>query len=230
VGYPGHLGRRFFLNQILREKKRKKKETAPRPSHQMYHYLRLAEFIGAETPERPFALARPPHSAGRAARIAVCPGAEYGPAKRWPAERFAEVIRDLNLARTCEWTIVGTFKDRLVGDEILAQAGQPANVENRCGQTTLDQLITILRSSDVLLTNDTGTMHLAALLGVPTVSIFGSTEPSLTGPLGSGHTILRKQVECSPCFLRTCPIDFRCMMAIEPKAVVAALLSRLARG
>ena len=80
-----------------------------------------------------------------------------------------------------------------------------------------------LRTCDVLLTNDTGTMHLAAHLGVPTVALFGSTEPALTGPLGAGHRVIRHHVECSPCFLRECPIDFRCMQAIEVSEVSAAV-------
>ena len=79
-----------------------------------------------------------------------------------------------------------------------------------------------LRQCSLLLTNDTGTMHLAALLGVPVVAVFGSTEPRLTGPLGNGHIILRHHVECSPCFLRECPIDFRCMRAIPVAAVIQA--------
>jgi ADP-heptose:LPS heptosyltransferase len=99
---------------------------------------------------------------------------------------------------------------------------------NRIGQTTLDQLIDELRECRLLLTNDTGTMHLAALLGVPVVAIFGSTEPRLTGPLGNGHIILRRHVECSPCFLRDCPIDFRCMRAVSVQEVADAVLSTLA--
>ena len=99
---------------------------------------------------------------------------------------------------------------------------------NRIGQTNLEQLIQELRSCRLLLTNDTGTMHLAALLGVPTVSIFGSTDPRLTRPLGDGHIVLRHQVECSPCFLRECPIDFRCMKAVTVQEAVAAVLSLLA--
>jgi heptosyltransferase-2 len=78
-----------------------------------------------------------------------------------------------------------------------------------------------------LLTNDTGTMHLASLLGVPVVAIFGSTEPGLTGPLGDHHIVLRHHVECSPCFLRRCPIDFRCMKAVTVQGVVDAVLSIL---
>ena len=100
---------------------------------------------------------------------------------------------------------------------------------NRIGQTTLDQLIDELRQCRLLLTNDTGTMHLASLLGVPVVAIFGSTEPLLTGPLGNGHIVLRHHVECSPCFLRECPIDFRCMKAVNAHEVGDAVLSMLAK-
>jgi lipopolysaccharide heptosyltransferase II len=100
---------------------------------------------------------------------------------------------------------------------------------NRIGQTTLEQLMQELRECRLLLTNDTGTMHLAALLGVPVVAIFGSTEPRLTGPLGDGHVVLRHHVECSPCFLRDCPIDFRCMNAISAQEATDAVLSILAK-
>ena len=104
------------------------------------------------------------------------------------------------------------------------------NCVNRIGQTTIEQLIDELRKCRLLLTNDTGTMHLASLLGVPTVAIFGSTEPRLTGPLGNYHIVLRHQVECSPCFLRECPIDFRCMKAVAVEEVVEAVLSVLKSG
>lgn len=226
VGFAGHTGRGLFLNQVLREKKRKgAKKAAPAtpPEHQVHHYLRLAEFIGAAISAADLEIEPATPPGRKVARIAVCPGAEYGPAKRWPAERFAEVIKTLSAARECEWVIVGTAKDRAIADEITAATDTPPNVENLCGRTSLAALITTLRGCDVLLTNDTGTMHLAALLGVRTLSIFGSTEPKLTGPLGSGHVILREQVECSPCFLRKCPIDFRCMKAIEPGHVTLAL-------
>ena len=93
---------------------------------------------------------------------------------------------------------------------------------------SLDQLMDELASCDALLTNDTGTMHLAASLGVPTAAIFGSTEPDLTSPLGDFHQILRHKVECSPCFLRECPIDFRCMTGIGPSEASAALQRALA--
>jgi ADP-heptose:LPS heptosyltransferase len=101
---------------------------------------------------------------------------------------------------------------------------------NRIGQTTIEELIDELRKCRLVLTNDTGTMHLASLVGLPVVAIFGSTEPRLTGPLGDGHVVLRHQVECSPCFLRQCPIDFRCMKAVSVEEAVEGVSTILARS
>ena len=141
------------------------------------------------------------------------------------AERFAETMRLIHEKTGCEWKLFGVEKDRAVADTILAAAAIP--VTDLIGKTTLAQLMDELRTCDLLLTNDTGTMHLAAHLGVPTVALFGSTEPALTGPLGAHHRVIRHHVECSPCFLRECPIDFRCMKAIEVSEVVAAVLAQL---
>jgi lipopolysaccharide heptosyltransferase II len=225
VAYAGH-SRRALLTEIFHEEKNEP-ATAPGP-HQVFHYLHLAEFLGARVePDASFgfpnAADKNRRAPGKPARIAVCAGAEYGPAKRWLPERYGEVIVAVSETTECRWQLVGTTKDRAVAAEIAALAGNPANVENLCGGTTLAELIAVLRESDVLLTNDTGTMHLAALLGVRTVAIFGSTEPALTAPLGAGHVIVRKHVECSPCFLRECPIDFRCMREVKSQAVIAAL-------
>ncbi len=217
VGYPGHAPRGWLLNQVFQEKKRKK-NAPPEPKHQVFHYLKLAEFIGAERGAWTNNVV-----ANSSLRIAVCPGAEYGGAKRWLPGRYAEVIRALSAEQPYEWQLVGTAKDRPAAEEIAALTGPAAHVDNLCGKTTLTELIALLRGCRLLLTNDTGTMHLAALLGVRTVSIFGSTEPELTGPLGEGHTVLRRKVDCSPCFLRECPIDFRCMKAIESAEVIEAV-------
>ena len=230
VGYPGHR-RAWLLNQILRDKKTKKKEPAA-PKHQVHHYLALAEFVGAVIEGRGSkvegeAPALRPSTFGLRPIIGLCPGAEYGPAKRWLPERFAETMRVLHERTQCEWRIFGVAKDRAVADEIAKLAAIP--VTDLVGKTTLAELIEKLRECDLLLTNDTGTMHLAACLGVPVVAIFGSTEPALTGPLGDGHTILRRHVECSPCFLRECPIDFRCMKALAVPEVVAAVETALRR-
>jgi lipopolysaccharide heptosyltransferase II len=222
VGYPGHHRRRL-LNSVLAPKK-KKKETQP-PRHQVHHYLALAEFVGAKIPGEadvlPAANRRP--SAGGNPVIGLCPGAEYGPAKRWLPERYAEVVKTVHEATACEWKIFGVAKDRPVADAIVAAADVPCT--DLVGRTSLAQLMDELRTCDLLLTNDTGTMHIAAFLGIPTVAIFGSTEPSLTGPLGAHHQVLRHHVACSPCFLRECPLDFRCMKAVEVPEVVRAVLT-----
>ena len=223
VGYPGHR-RAWLLNQILRDKK--KKIAAPR--HQVEHYLRLGEFVGAENLGLlPAAEGRPAARLDARIRIAICAGAEYGSAKRWPAERFAEAIKLVAERRMIEWVLVGVEKDAPIAAEIKAHVGVP--IGDRVGQTTIEELIAELRGCVLLLTNDTGTMHLAALLDVPVVAVFGSTEPSLTGPLGAGHRILRHHVECSPCFLRDCPLDFRCMTAVQPDEAVQAIEEILSR-
>jgi ADP-heptose:LPS heptosyltransferase len=136
-------------------------------------------------------------------------------------------VAKITAQSSAQWILLGTKKDAAIGEQIAAAIGDQC--VNRIGQTTLEQLIDELRLCRLLLTNDTGTMHLAALLGVPVVAIFGSTEPRLTGPLGNGHVVLRHHVECSPCFLRECPIDFRCMKAISADEVASAVLSMLAR-
>lgn len=230
VGTPGH-SRKWLLDQPYVEKK-KKKVSEP-PKHQVYHYLAMAKFIGAETSKEDLIFTpNVPARTGGAPVIGLCPGAEYGPAKRWLPERFAEVMKALHASTGCEWKLFGVAKDRPVADEILAAANTPAT--DLIGKTSLAGLIAELKTCDVLVTNDTGTMHLAASLGVPTVSIFGSTEPVLTGPLGSGHRVIRHHVDCSPCFLRECPLDFRCMKAVEAPEVIrhveSVLAERAVRG
>jgi heptosyltransferase-2 len=222
VGFGGHH-RRWLLNQII------PKEPRLGPiQHQVYRYLRLAGEVGAPpaAPEIRKFLPRLKTN-GAPARIGLCPGAEYGPAKRWLPERFAEVALAIAEQRPIQWILFGTADDAERGAAIESSLG--AHCVNRIGQTTLEQLAEELGACALLLTNDTGTMHLATLIGVPVVAIFGSTEPRLTGPLGSGHAILRHQVECSPCVLRECPIDFRCMKAIGVEEVVAAVSAQLDR-
>lgn len=230
VGYRGHW-RSWIVNQIVRQPKK----PGP-PEHHSLRFLRIARECGAEPskieppnppqtsnlqPSEGYVLAGKPQIL-----LGLCPGAEYGPAKRWLPERFAEAAAKVTAQSSAQWILFGTKNDAAIGEQIATA------IEDRCvnkiGQTTLEQLIDELRQCRLLLTNDTGTMHLAALLGVPVVAIFGSTEPRLTGPLGNGHIILRHHVECSPCFLRECPIDFRCMKAINADEVAGAVLSLLA--
>jgi heptosyltransferase-2 len=102
-----------------------------------------------------------------------------------------------------------------------------SSIINVAGMTTLLDLCTLLRFCKLLLTNDTGPMHIAAAIGTPVVSIWGSTSPELTGPLSARSIVIRQPVECSPCFLRECPIDFRCMERIQVDEVVKAVLKQL---
>ena len=217
VGFPGH-SRRWLLNQRPRQTK------ARGIAHQSYRYLELSTTIGAKV--RPdFPPANPVGGQRADLRFALCPGAEYGPAKRWLPDRFAEVAREIAARLPVRWILFGIAGDREVGEQIASGLGEKC--VNRIGQTTLSELIAELRQCDLLLTNDTGTMHLASLLRIPTVSIFGSTEPKRTGPLGAGHRILRHHVECSPCFLRRCPLDFRCMREITAAEVTMAILQMI---
>ncbi len=235
VGYRGHW-RRWLLNQIV---------PIPRkpgpPEHHSLRFLRIARECGADT-EQPLTekisyaqrqtpdakltgVYKPSVAENHHLKIGLCAGAEYGPAKRWLPERFAEAAERISAQSPVQWMLFGTARDASAGAQIAAALGD--HCVNRIGQTTLDQLIDELHDCRLLLTNDTGTMHLAALLGIPVVAIFGSTEPRLTGPLGNGHIILRHHVECSPCFLRECPIDFRCMKAVSVEEVADAVLSIL---
>jgi lipopolysaccharide heptosyltransferase II len=237
VSYPGHR-RRWLLDQPFIEKRKKNQPLAP-PPHQVHHYLALAKSIGAEITAddavisdrrivNGLAVAATIHQSpitNHPPILALVPGAEYGPAKRWLPERFAEVLGKVHEQTHCEWRMFGVEKDRAVADAITAASAAP--ITDRVGRTTLAGLMDELAQCDLLLTNDTGTMHLAALLGVPTVALFGSTEPKLTGPLGDRHHVIRHQVPCSPCFLRECPLDFRCMQAITGEEVTAAVLGQL---
>ena len=207
VGYH-RPWRDFFVNQFIPD--------APFPAplrHQTDHYLRIADRVGANLGEP---LPQEVHRTVEPGLAGLCPGAEYGPAKRWT--EFDRAAGQLSERRGIHWLIFGTANERPLAADIMKTLGTSAT--DLTGRTSLLELAAQLRRCRLLLTNDTGTMHLAAFLGVPTVSIFGSTEPQLTRPIGEGHVIIRHHVECSPCFLRECPLDFRCMKAVTVEEVV----------
>ncbi|MBL9131595.1 MAG: lipopolysaccharide heptosyltransferase II [Verrucomicrobiaceae bacterium] len=223
VGFRGSL-RSKMLHQIIKE---------PPPGgaveHHAHRYMRLAAGIGAEvTQDGLWAAPAPDLPAGGTIRIGVCAGAEYGPAKRWPLERFAEVVNTISATQTrIHWLLLGAPKEAEMGEKLSAMLpGVPH--ENLVGKTRLSELITTLRGCALLLTNDTGTMHLAAALGVPTVSIFGSTCPIATGPLGDRHVIIQHKVPCSPCFERECPFGhYDCMTKVTAAEVSQAVAKAL---
>jgi lipopolysaccharide heptosyltransferase II len=156
--------------------------------------------------------------------IGVNPGAFYGTAKRWLPERFAAVA-DTLAGRGAQVALVGGPAERAVGEVIAAQMTAPARM--LCGQTTLPELVGVLSRLRLLVTNDSGPMHLAAALGVPVVAVFGPTDWRETHPVGDAHTLVRVPVYCSPCGLRECPIDHRCMRRVTVDRVAAEAVALL---
>lgn len=159
--------------------------------------------------------------------VALAVGAAYGPAKEYGVERFREVAR-LLVARGLRPMVVGSASEWELGSKITADI--PGS-ENMAGATSLEGLAALLASCSGFIGNDSGPMHLAAALGVPTVGIFGSTDPSWTGPVGPRARFLAVPPSCAPCFQKTCPKPpsehMQCMRAIAPTAVVGALESLL---
>jgi len=134
--------------------------------------------------------------------VAFMPGAEYGPAKRWPAEHFAELAARLAAQGRQVW-VFGSAKERALGEAIAA--GRP-DVHNLCGQTSLADVIDLLALAEAAVSNDSGLMHIAAAVGTPLVAIFGSSSPRMTPPLAQDARIIWRELSCSPCFQRECPL------------------------
>jgi heptosyltransferase-2 len=150
-----------------------------------------------------------------------CPGAEYGPAKRWPTHYFAELATALAAEGNAVW-IVGSSRDRDMGEAI--REGSAGAALNLCGRTTLDEAVVVLSGADMVVTNDSGLMHVAAALGRPMLALYGSSSPAFTPPLSGRARILKLDVPCSPCFERVCPLGhFDCMMKLMPDRVLAEI-------
>ncbi len=162
------------------------------------------------------------------ARIAFAPGATYGSAKCWPIERYAQLADALIDAFRADVLLFGSLADRPVTEAIAGAMKHGA--ANFAGETSLAEFAALLRCCDLFIGNDSGAMHVAAAVGLPVVAIFGSTDPAGTGPLTRRRTIVQHKVFCSPCFLRTCPIDHRCMKRIEVHEVFRAAESWLIRS
>jgi heptosyltransferase-2 len=151
--------------------------------------------------------------------VAMCPGAEYGPAKRWPPSYFAELARALAAGGDSIW-LIGSAKDAPIAEDIVRLS--EGVCLNLCGKTSLDQAIDLLASARLAITNDSGLMHVAAAVGTPLVAIYGSSTPEHTPPMSPRAVIAKLDMPCSPCFERTCPLGhFNCMMMLKPERVAA---------
>lgn len=157
--------------------------------------------------------------------VGLNPGAFYGEAKRWFPDRYAEVADTLAEQYSAGIVLFGSSADIPVVEEVAANMKHPSLI--LAGKTTLGQLMALIKECALLITNDSGPMHLAAALDVPQVAIFGSTSEIATGPLNKNAAVVKHPVECNPCFLRKCPTDFRCMKGVTLQKVIEAAQEKL---
>lgn len=153
--------------------------------------------------------------------LALCPGAEYGPAKRWPIEHFAAVASQIAAKGWQVW-LMGSEKDQSVTEEINLQANQVCR--DFAGKTSLAEAVDLMSLANVVVSNDSGLMHVAAALDKKLIALYGSSDPGFTPPLHADATIINLNLECSPCFKRECPLGHtQCLVGISPDQVIAAI-------
>ena len=226
LGRAGGFHRGLYTHPLPRAQRR---EAAWR------EHLYVAEAAGGAVPRTPDfriplteamrATARRRVPSGDAPRIALAPGAAYGPAKRWPLERFVELCRRLR-NEGYQVIVTGSNSEAPLG-QTLAGVG----AIDLTGQTTLVETIAVLERANVLVTNDSGALHLARAAGTPVVALFGSSSPTWTGPEAHEGDVLKHDVPCSPCFKRECPLraeeHLRCLRGISVDQVMEAVSRRL---
>ncbi|MEA9600720.1 lipopolysaccharide heptosyltransferase II [Polynucleobacter sp. MG-28-Ekke-A2] len=155
----------------------------------------------------------------------MCPGAEYGPTKRWPTSHFAQLAQQLIASNPhSQIILLGSKGDNALAQEIQFQAKQDSHIYNWCGDTSLDEAIALIGMSKAVISNDSGLMHIAAALKTPQVAIFGSSDPAHTPPLSDKAKVIWLNLPCSPCHKRECPLGhLKCLNDILPEQVFATL-------
>jgi heptosyltransferase-2 len=238
IGYDRD-GRGFLLTKAVRPPK-----PGEIPRHERYYYLELLRRAGIIESLPQVDAIRLDGAAvaaveGREALrrvlgdqvVGVSPGAAYGTAKRWLPERFVEAAAELARELGAGVAVFGSADERELAKEVArGVSARGLAVHNFAGATSLRQFIELAAACRVFLTNDSGAMHVASALGVPTVAVFGATDDIATGPSSPLARVIREPVDCSPCLLRECPIDHRCMTRVAAERVVDAALELCARG
>jgi heptosyltransferase II len=231
IGYQGEL-RRFLLTET--------KANSPKTQRipMVEHYANLCAASGSPGAAMHLPQLSPRASAQEAARtrlqaagiqtdalVVLCPGAEYGPSKRWPAAHFAALAQSiLETKPNASVVLFGSPSDRAIGDVIVSGLASQDHIFNWCGATSLDEAIAIISLCSKVVSNDSGLMHIAAALQVPQVAIFGSSDPNHTPPNSAKASIISLHLPCSPCHQRECPLGhLNCLNQISPERVFAAL-------
>jgi heptosyltransferase-2 len=238
AGIPQRIGYNRDGRGILLSKPVRVPQPGEIPVHEKFYYLELLRRVGwldtlPDVPEIALHVSADEaakaeeklHSLGArvgATRIAVGAGASYGSAKCWPPQRFARALNQLQSERDADIVLFGTPTETEVSGAIQAELARPAL--NLTGKTQIAELPALLSRCSAFLGNDSGAMHVAAAVGLPVVAVFGPTDPFGTAPVTPRCTIVQEKPYCSPCFLRRCPTDHRCMTAVAPEMVSEKLL------
>ncbi len=208
--------------------------------HQTHYYLDMLRALGLEAPGKAARLIigeeeknladrilKTRAIAGASLLIGMAPGATYGPAKRWYPERFASVADRLIENFSAKVLLFGSAGDHGVARSVREKARNA--LVDLTGETTLREAISLIARCRLFVSNDSGLMHVAGALGIPTVAVFGSTNPRTTSPVGRKSIVMTKNVPCSPCLKETCPTDFICMDSITADEVYDTAASLLIR-
>jgi heptosyltransferase II len=236
AGIPARIGYARDGRSLLLTKRIPVPKPGETPPHEQFYYLELLRragwidylpsesFVRLAITEDQRQLAEQTLSAAGARRnvprIAIGAGASYGSAKCWPPERFADFVNRFRLHTDADVILFGTASEQTVSDAIAAGIKGPSI--SLVGKTTIAALPALLSQCRLFVGNDSGAMHVAAAVGLPVVAIFGPTDPHGTAPITPRCTVVQEKPYCSPCFLRRCPIDHRCMTSITPDVVEAA--------
>jgi heptosyltransferase-2 len=241
AGIPQRIGYARDARSLLLTKSVAVPKSGEIPPHEKFYYLELLRragwldllpdesFIALKVPEQnrrraaEFLLASGART--HAVRIAVGAGASYGSAKCWPPDRFAEVLNRLKPSMDADVMLFGTAAETSVSAAIASGLRSPPI--DLTGKTAIGDLPALLSQCHLFVGNDSGAMHVAAAVGLPVVAVFGPTDPHGTAPVTPRCTIIQQKPYCSPCFLRRCPTDHRCMTAVTPYMVESAARVRL---